>query len=112
MAEQRPFLNGRFATLSACRRIRKRTEAGNRGFRLLAGYIFGQNRGERKIAMTAPVTQAPAKITMTAPVTQTPADGRYVVQFTMPSEYTLETLPEPLDPQEKLREVAGGRRGE
>jgi hypothetical protein len=84
-------------------------EAGNRGFRVLAGYIFGQNRGERKIAMTAPVTQAPAKIAMTAPVTQTPADGGYVVQFTMPSEYTLETLPEPLDPQVQLREVAGGR---
>ncbi len=27
----------------------------------------------------------------------------------MPSEYTLETLPEPLDPQVKLKEVPGGR---
>lgn len=86
-------------------------EAGNQGFRILAGYIFGKNKGERKIAMTAPVAQAPApaKIAMTAPVTQAAANGGFVVQFTMPSEYTLETLPEPLDPQVRLREVPGGR---
>jgi len=86
-------------------------EAGNRGFRILAGYIFGKNKGERKISMTAPVAQTPApvKIEMTAPVTQAAADGGYVVQFTMPGEYTLETLPEPLDPQVKLKEVSGGR---
>jgi hypothetical protein len=86
-------------------------EAGNQGFRILAGYIFGKNKGERKIPMTAPVAQAPApvKIEMTAPVTQTAASGGYVVQFTMPSEYTLETLPEPLDPQVRLKEVPGGR---
>lgn len=86
-------------------------EAGNQGFRILAGYIFGKNKGERSIAMTAPVAQAPApaKIEMTAPVTQAAVSGGYVVQFTMPSEYTLETLPDPLDPQVKLKEVSGGR---
>ena len=86
-------------------------EAGNQGFRILAGYIFGKNQGERKISMTAPVAQtpAPARIEMTAPVTQAAADGGYFVQFTMPREYTLETLPEPLDPQVKLRSVSGGR---
>jgi len=86
-------------------------EAGNQGFRILAGYIFGGNKGERKIAMTAPVAQAPApvKIEMTAPVSQAPVSGGYVVQFTMPGEYTLETLPEPLDPQVKLRKIPGGR---
>ena len=86
-------------------------EAGNQGFRILAGYIFGKNKGERKIAMTAPVAQTPAptKIEMTAPVSQAATDGGYVVQFSMPREYTLETLPEPLDPQVKLKEVTGGR---
>lgn len=86
-------------------------EAGNQGFRILAGYIFGKNKGERKIAMTVPVAQAPApaKIEMTAPVTQAAVSGGYVVQFSMPGEYTLETLPEPLDPQVKLKEVPGGR---
>lgn len=86
-------------------------DAGNQGFRILAAYIFGKNKGERNISMTAPVAQAaaPAKIEMTAPVTQTAGDGGYAVQFTMPSEYTIETLPEPLDPQVRLREVSGGR---
>jgi hypothetical protein len=86
-------------------------EAGNQGFRILAAYIFGKNRGERKISMTAPVAQAPAptKIEMTAPVTQAGASDGYIVQFTMPSEYILETLPEPLDPQVKLKEVPAGR---
>lgn len=86
-------------------------EAGNQGFRLLAAYIFGKNKGERKMSMTAPVTQAPApaRIEMTAPVTQAAVGSGYVVQFVMPSQYTLETLPEPLDPQVKLKEVPGGR---
>jgi SOUL heme-binding protein len=86
-------------------------EAGNQGFRILAAYIFGKNRGERRIPMTAPVAQspAPARIEMTAPVTQAAVNGGYVVQFSMPSEYTLETLPEPVDPQVKLKEVPGGR---
>ena len=86
-------------------------EAGNRGFRLLAAYIFGKNKGDRRIAMTAPVTQAaePAKIRMTAPVSQAEAEGGYVVRFMMPSEYTLDTLPEPLDPEVKLREVPAAR---
>jgi hypothetical protein len=82
-------------------------EAGNDAFRLLAGYIFGKNKGERKIAMTAPVAQTPAKIAMTAPVSQTAAPGGMVVQFTMPREWTLETLPEPLDSRVELRQQPG-----
>jgi hypothetical protein len=86
-------------------------EAGNQGFRILAGYIFGKNKGERRISMTAPVTQAPApaRIEMTAPVSQSAVSGGYIVQFKMPGEYSLQTLPEPLDPQVKLKEVPGGR---
>jgi hypothetical protein len=82
-------------------------EAGNQAFPILAGYIFGKNRGERKIEMTAPVAQAPAKIAMTAPVSQTPGASGMVVQFTMPREWTMATLPEPLDPRVVLREVPG-----
>jgi hypothetical protein len=80
-------------------------EAGNQGFRILAGYIFGQNKGARKIAMTAPVAQAPTKIAMTAPVAQSATVDGYAVQFAMPREWTLETLPEPTDPRVKLRAI-------
>ena len=66
-------------------------DAGNQGFRVLAAYIFGRNKGERKIAMTAPVAQAPIKIAMTAPVAQGARAGGYVIQFAMPREWTLET---------------------
>ena len=52
-------------------------EAGNRAFPILAGYIFGKNKGEKKFAMTAPVTQTavPVKMDMTAPVTQSAVAG-------------------------------------
>ena len=91
------------------------SEAGKQGFSLLGGYIFGKNKGERKLEMTAPVTQtpveppAPVKLEMTAPVTQAAAPGGFLVQFVMPKGYTLATLPEPLDARVKLREVPGNR---
>lgn len=78
-------------------------EAGNQGFRALAGYIFGGNKGARKIEMTAPVAQSSVKIAMTAPVTQTASKNAYVIQFAMPSKWTLETLPEPLDSSVSVR---------
>ena len=91
-----------------------REEAGNAGFRRLAGYIFGKNRGEKKIAMTAPVAQQDgARIAMTAPVSQQERLDRgpstWVIQFMMPSEYAQDTLPEPLDPAIRFREVPARR---
>jgi hypothetical protein len=61
-------------------------EAGNKAFPILAGYIFGKNKGDRKLAMTAPVTQAAesVKLEMTAPVTQSSAPGGFRVQFVLP----------------------------
>jgi hypothetical protein len=86
-------------------------KAGNQAFPILAGYIFGKNKGDRKFDMTAPVTQAavPVKMEMTAPVTQAPAAGGYVVQFVLPKGVTLATAPEPIDPRVQLREVPGSR---
>jgi hypothetical protein len=78
-------------------------DAGNQGFKVLAGYIFGANKGARKIEMTAPVAQTPTKIAMTAPVLQSASGGAYTVQFSMPREWTLETLPEPTDSKVALR---------
>ncbi len=85
--------------------------AGNAGFRRLADYIFGANDGDRKIAMTAPVSQGRGgqKIAMTAPVAQERRGEDWVVAFTMPSEYTLDRLPAPDDPAVRLRQV-GERR--
>ena len=82
-------------------------EAGNQAFPILAGYIFGKNKGERKFAMTAPVTQAavPVKLEMTAPVTQTATPGGFLVQFVLPKGVTAASAPEPLDARVQLREV-------
>ncbi len=83
-------------------------EAGKKAFKILADYIFGNNLSKNKIAMTAPVIQqAPSqKIAMAAPVSQIKGPSGYVVQFTMPHGYTLETLPVPNDPRVHLREIA------
>ena len=74
-------------------------DAGSRAFPILAGYIFGKNKGERTLAMTAPVTQTavPVKLEMTAPVTQTPSGSGFLVQFVLPKGVTVANAPEPLD---------------
>lgn len=82
-------------------------DAGSRAFPILAGYIFGNNKGARKFAMTAPVTQtvSPVKMEMTAPVTQAAVAGGIRVQFVLPEGVTPESAPEPLDPRVQLRQV-------
>ena len=82
-------------------------DAGNRAFPILAGYIFGKNKGERKLDMTAPVTQAavPARLDMTAPVTQSTGPDGILVQFVLPREIKMDNAPLPLDPRINLREV-------
>jgi hypothetical protein len=86
-------------------------KASSAGFKLIADYIFGNNTsrsgGNEKISMTAPVTMEPGseEISMTAPVSIEHKDGQWRVHFVMPSQYTLETLPEPNNPAVILREV-------
>lgn len=97
-------------------------QASSEGFRLIADYIFGNNRSVEKIAMTAPVTVEPApqseKIAMTAPVTVQPEGAsastsmtaqRWRVHFVMPVAYSMATLPRPNNPRVSLREVPGKR---
>lgn len=72
-------------------------DAGSQAFPILAGYIFGKNKGEKKFAMTAPVTQTAA-----------PGGGK-LVQFVLPQGVTLDTAPEPLDPRVQLRQVPAQR---
>lgn len=88
-----------------------RKDAAGRGFRLLAGYIFGDNIHRQKIAMTAPVIQAAAgqTIAMTAPVLQTGGEGIWAIRFIMPRGSTLETLPLPNNPRVKLHGLAAAR---
>jgi SOUL heme-binding protein len=85
-------------------------DAGSEAFPILAGYIFGKNKGAQKFAMTAPVTQtaAPVRMDMTAPVTQAAVAGGIRVQFVLPKGVTLATAPEPIDVRVQLRVVPGG----
>ena len=80
-------------------------QAASRGFRMLAGYIFGGIIRRESIAMTAPVIQIPSgeKTAKTAPVIETRTADRWVVRFNMPKSYGLETLPAPRDANVHLR---------
>ena len=85
-------------------------DASSQGFRLIAAYIFGQNQVNEKIAMTAPVTvedQAvkSANIAMTAPVGIESKAGKWTVSFVMPAEYTMESIPKPINPLVQLRQI-------
>ena len=64
-------------------------ESDNSLFRTLAGYIFGGNKSEKRIPMTAPVFMKSKA-------------GQSWMMFFMPSNYTLESLPKPLNPKVKL----------
>ena len=91
-----------------------RERAGNAAFGTLANYIFAKGEEARpadRISMTAPVTTVPARerIEMTAPVTQAGGDGRWTVAFVMPSKWTMDTLPDPVNDAITLREQPGRR---
>lgn len=62
---------------------------GNQNFRKLAGYIFGGNKQEQKIAMTAPVYME-----------KDSANNN--MSFVLPANYQMTDLPNPNDPNIKL----------
>lgn len=83
-------------------------DATNSGFSIIADYIFGNNTSRSSISMTAPVLEnkTSEKIAMTAPVIDTnKGEGSRTISFVLPSEYTLETLPMPNNPQVIITEV-------
>jgi len=84
-------------------------EAQGAAFRILAGYIFGDNEKKKKIEMTAPVVQKPTaeseKLQMTVPVIQSPSGDGWVMTFIMPSAYKMEDLPTPNDKRVSLETV-------
>jgi hypothetical protein len=67
--------------------------AGNKAFRILASYIFGDNKSKSKIAMTAPVNQIQG------------SEG-FLVEFTMPKHFSIDTIASPNDKRIKLRELS------
>lgn len=83
------------------------SDAANVAFRRLFNYISGSNKTKESISMTAPVNQKASseKISMTAPVSQQQSGEKYAISFVMPSKYSMETLPEPLDPAVILKEI-------
>lgn len=62
-------------------------ESSNKGFSMLAGYIFGGNETNEKIAMTSPVTMS--------------LEDSMTMMFMVPKQYQKETLPQP-----KLSQIA------
>lgn len=88
-----------------------RKAAINAGFRMIADYIFGNNIASIKVPMTAPVTQQSSeKIAMTAPVTQQGGEhNKWKVNFVMPRDYTMATLPTPRNKEVKLLQIPAKR---
>ena len=87
-------------------------DAGNRAFRILADYIFGENTAAIKMEMTAPVESRPAtdgtRMEMTAPVLSMPekgVDGKYRYAFVIERKYSLESVPKPIDDRISLRKT-------
>ncbi len=87
----------------------ERKVAINEGFRLVAAYIFGANKPNNNIAMTAPVQQQRQTVAMTAPVTQQSTGNAWSVRFIMPKSWTMETLPGPTDPRVTLKLIPARR---
>jgi hypothetical protein len=89
-----------------------RQEAAINGFRAIADYIFGNNNAQDKIAMTVPVIQEhlPQSETFSNPQISDEAELAYEnseweISFVMPSRYTLDTIPKPMNDQVKLEQL-------
>jgi hypothetical protein len=83
-------------------------DAQKKGFRILAGYIFGNNKSQQKIKMTTPVVQQPESemISMTAPVVMAPkGDKTWTMSFSMPSHFTIDSLPVPNDKRVEIQKI-------
>ena len=85
-------------------------EASSRGFKLLADYIFGNNllNGvSKKISMTTPVEMSPLadNLLMTSSIMDDQINNKWSINFVMPQEYSLDTLPKPNNPQVSIIEV-------
>jgi len=75
-------------------------------FGLLFRFISGQNKQKEKVKMTSPIVSQDSsqEIKMTSPVFSEFSRLGYMA-FVMPSEFNLETTPEPLDNHVKIEEL-------
>jgi hypothetical protein len=71
-------------------------DLGDRAFNSLFRFINGHNVKQTKIAMTAPVVSE--QIAMTAPV----VSGSNYLAFILPTQYTVDTIPQPRDKLVKI----------
>jgi len=71
------------------------------GFRVLFDYISGANKGSKEVEMTIPVTQS-KEIDMTVPVTQSTTDGKMIMRFFLPMQYSKQNAPEPNDERVRI----------
>ncbi len=79
-----------------------------KAFRTLFRYISGNNTLSQNIDMTAPVIiNDSTKIPMTAPViiNQNEEDSIFQMSFVLPSEFTYESAPKPLNREVILKEI-------
>ncbi|WP_201155220.1 SOUL family heme-binding protein [Rhodothalassium salexigens] len=82
-----------------------RSQAAGDGFRALADYIFGGNQASEKIAMTAPVLQAPSLPASAGEAPSVSATERWRVRFVMPPGYDMASLPQPRSRRVELRRL-------
>ena len=76
----------------------------NGGFGALFAYISGANSQ----ALPAENTAASVKIEMTTPVTRINHAEKNVMQFFLPSRFTLETAPKPTNPNVRIKQQESG----
>jgi hypothetical protein len=74
---------------------REYKDASSKGFSILAGYIFGKNERNEKIAMTSPVAMS--------------LEDSMTVMFMVPKKFKKETLPKPSQSQIEFREEPAKR---
>ena len=80
---------------------------GGSGFRKLFNYISGFNKKTSRTKMTTPVTES-EKIAMTIHVTQIEENKQIIMQFYLPSNYTIHNAPIPIDPKVEIVNVKEG----
>lgn len=85
--------------------------AAREGFRRLAHYLQGRNKGQRTLPMLSPVTQIGIVVPMERPFIRTPLNnGRgFRLRCPLPDTETLASLPEPLDPLVQLTQLPARR---